>query len=187
MRKIIVLVLIACLALSFTSCFAEEGKGDIQTEKRNVTSVEITLENWSTYFVLKEEPWWMENDFGEVDEMKLKTVIELRPEYYVRVAGESEIAFEVSGKVVSSVHVTVIKNLTHNLRPYAIIENVVTHADHRCNGYGSALLSEATEFAKKHNCYKVFLETGSNKESTLNFYRKNGFSVDAKHSCLKRL
>ena len=94
---------------------------------------------------------------------------------------------EVSGKVVSSVHVTVIKNLTHNLRPYAVIENVVTHADHRCNGYGSALLSEATEFAKKHNCYKVFLETGSNKESTLNFYRKNGFSVDAKHSCLKRL
>ena len=94
---------------------------------------------------------------------------------------------EVSGKVVSSVHVTVIKKLTHNLRPYAVIENVVTHADHRCNGYGSALLSEATEFAKKHNCYKVFLETGSNKESSLNFYRKNGFSVDAKHSCLKRL
>ena len=94
---------------------------------------------------------------------------------------------EVGGKVVSSVHVTVIKNLTHNLRPYAVIENVVTHADHRCNGYGSALLSEATEFAKKHNCYKVFLETGSNKESTLNFYRKNGFFVDAKHSCLKRL
>ena len=100
MRKIIVLVLIACLALSFTSCFAEEGKGDIQTEKRNVTSVEITLENWSTYFVIKEEPWWMENDFGEVDEMKLKTVIELRPEYYDRVTGESEIAFEVSGKVI---------------------------------------------------------------------------------------
>ena len=45
----------------------------------------------------------------------------------------------------------------------------------------------ATEFAKKHNCYKVFLETGSNKESTLNFYKNNGFAIDAKHSCLKRL
>ena len=100
MRKIIALVLIACLALSFTSCFAEEGKGDIQTEKRNVISVEITAENWNTYYELKQEPWWMENDFGEVDEMELKTVIELRPEYYDRVTGESEIAFEVSGKVV---------------------------------------------------------------------------------------
>ncbi len=94
---------------------------------------------------------------------------------------------EVDGKVVSSVHVTVIKNLTHNLRPYAVIENVVTHVDYRCKGYASALLSEATEFAKKHNCYKVFLETGSNKESTLNFYKNNGFAIDAKHSCLKRL
>ena len=94
---------------------------------------------------------------------------------------------EVNGTVVSSVHVTVIKNLTHNLRPYAVIENVVTHGEHRCKGYASALLSEATEFAKKHNCYKVFLETGSNKESTLNFYKSNGFIIDAKHSCLKRL
>lgn len=94
---------------------------------------------------------------------------------------------EVDGMVVSSVHVTVIKNLTHNLRPYAVIENVVTHGNYRCKGYASALLKEATEFAKYHNCYKVFLETGSNKESTLNFYRNNGFVIDAKHSCLKRL
>ena len=28
---------------------------------------------------------------------------------------------------------------------------------------------------------------GSNKESTLNFYRNNGFEIDQKHSCLKRL
>ncbi len=94
---------------------------------------------------------------------------------------------EVNGTVVSSVHVTVIKNLTHNLRPYAVIENVVTHGEHRCKGYASALLSEATEFARNYNCYKIFLETGSNKESTLNFYKNNGFIIDAKHSCLKRL
>jgi len=94
---------------------------------------------------------------------------------------------EVNGEVVSSVHVTVIRNLTHNLRPYAVIENVVTHSDHRCKGYASALLAEATAFAKQHNCYKVFLETGSNKESTLNFYKNNGFAIDVKHSCLKRL
>ncbi len=94
---------------------------------------------------------------------------------------------EVDGIVVSTVHVTVIKNLTHNLRPYAVIENVVTHGEYRCKGYASALLAEASEFAKSHNCYKVFLETGSNKESTLNFYRNNGFLTGLKHSCLKKL
>ncbi len=94
---------------------------------------------------------------------------------------------EEEGKVVSSVQMAVIETLTHNVRPYAVIENVVTHADYRNRGYASALLEKASEIAREHRCYKVFLETGSNKESTLNFYRNNGFAIDEKHSCLKRL
>ena len=94
---------------------------------------------------------------------------------------------EENGMVVSSVQMAIIESLTHNVRPFAVIENVVTHADYRNRGYASALLEKASQIAKEHRCYKVFLETGSNKESTLNFYRKNGFEIDAKHSCLKRL
>lgn len=94
---------------------------------------------------------------------------------------------EEDGKVVSSVQMAIIENLTHSVRPFAVIENVVTHADYRNKGYASALLERASEIAKEYRCYKVFLETGSNKESTLNFYRENGFAIDEKHSCLKRL
>ena len=94
---------------------------------------------------------------------------------------------EENGKVVSSVQMAIIESLTHNVRPFAVIENVVTHADYRNRGYASALLERASEIAREHRCYKVSLETGSNRESTLNFYRKNGFSIDEKHSCLKRL
>ncbi len=94
---------------------------------------------------------------------------------------------EEDGKVVSSVQMVIIESLTHNVRPFAVIENVVTHADYRNRGYASALLEKASETAKEHRCYKVFLETGSNKESTLNFYQKNGFEIDKKHSCLKRM
>lgn len=94
---------------------------------------------------------------------------------------------EEEGKVVSFVQMAVIETLTHNVRPYAVIENVVTHADYRNRGFASALLEKASEIAREHRCYKVFLETGSNKESTLNFYRNNGFAIDEKHSCLKRL
>lgn len=97
------------------------------------------------------------------------------------------LVMEEDGKVVSSVQMAVIENLTHNLRPFAVIENVVTHIDYRNKGYASALLERASEIAKERGCYKVSLETGSNKESTLNFYRKNGFAIDEKHSCLKRL
>lgn len=94
---------------------------------------------------------------------------------------------EEGGKVVSSVQMAIIEGLTHNVRPFAVIENVVTHMDYRNKGYASALLEKALEIAKEYRCYKVFLETGSNKESTLNFYRNNGFAIDEKHSCLKRL
>ena len=94
---------------------------------------------------------------------------------------------EEDNMTVSSVQVAIIESLTHNVRPFAVIENVVTHGAYRNRGYASALLEKASQIAKEHNCYKVFLETGSNKESTLNFYKSNGFEVDAKHSCLKRL
>lgn len=97
------------------------------------------------------------------------------------------LVLEENGIVVSSVQMAIIESLTHNVRPFAVIENVVTHFEHRNRGYASALLEEAAEIAKQKGCYKISLETGSNKESTLNFYRKNGFEIDAKHACLKRL
>ncbi|MCR4677873.1 MAG: GNAT family N-acetyltransferase [Lachnospiraceae bacterium] len=99
---------------------------------------------------------------------------------YILVAEEDE-------KAVASVQMAIIRSLTHNVRPFAVIENVVTHEAYRQRGFASALLERATEIAVSHNCYKVSLETGSNKESTLNFYRNNGFAIDEKHSCLKRL
>ena len=124
--------------------------------------------------------------YPPTEEQDMKTWEELVNEF-----SENEnnclLVYEYNGKVVSTVHLNIIKNLTHNLRPYGIIENVVTHGDYRNMGFASALLERATEIAKQKNCYKIMLETGSNKESTLNFYRKNGFIIDAKHSCLKRL
>lgn len=97
------------------------------------------------------------------------------------------LVLEEDGKVVSSVQMAIIESLTHNVRPFAVIENVVTHIDYRNRGYASALSERASDIAREHGCYKISLETGSNKESTLNFYRNNGFTIDAKHSCLKRL
>lgn len=97
------------------------------------------------------------------------------------------LVLETNATVVASVQMAIIESLTHNVSPFAIVENVVTHADYRNRGYASALLAKATEIAKEKRCYKMSLETGSNKESTLNFYRNNGFEIDKKHSCLKRL
>lgn len=94
---------------------------------------------------------------------------------------------EEDGRVVSTIQMAIIESLTHNVRGFAVVENVVTHSDYRNRGYASALLQKASEIAREHRCYKISLETGSNRESTLNIYRNNGFVIDEKHSCLKRL
>lgn len=88
--------------------------------------------------------------------------------------------------VVSSVTLVVIRNLTHNLRPYSVIENVVTHSDYRNKGFASALIEKASTIAKDNDCYKIMLMTGSKKESTLRFYERCGFSMNEKTAFLKR-
>lgn len=85
---------------------------------------------------------------------------------------------EADGQVASSVTLIVVKNLTHNLRPYGVMENVVTHPDYRNNGYASALIARAREIAIESGCYKMMLMTSSKKESTLKFYEKCGFVND---------
>lgn len=86
------------------------------------------------------------------------------------------IVAEENGKLISSVVCVIIPNLTRNVRPYAFIENVVTHSDYRKRGHATACLNYARDIAKKENCYKMMLLTGSKDESTLNFYKQAGYN-----------
>ena len=85
-----------------------------------------------------------------------------------------------NSKIISSCVVMVIRNLTHGQRPYALIENVITHEAYRNRGYATMLLNYAKELAISENCYKIMLLTGAKKESTLNFYHKAGYNCDDK-------
>ena len=83
---------------------------------------------------------------------------------------------EIDGKIVSSCVCVIIPNLTRNVRPYAFVENVVTHADYRKKGYASECLDYARTIAKNENCYKMMLLTGSKKAETLRFYENAGYN-----------
>lgn len=86
------------------------------------------------------------------------------------------IVCEVGRKIVASCVCVIIPNLTRNVRPYAFVENVVTHADYRKKGYATDCLNYARNIAKESGCYKMMLLTGSKEDSTLNFYRNAGYN-----------
>ena len=97
------------------------------------------------------------------------------------------IVCEVNGKLVSSCVCVIIPNLTRNIRPYAFIENVVTHTDYRGKGYATACLNYAKELAVKADCYKMMLLTGSKSDSTLNFYKLAGYNCTDKTAFIQWL
>jgi GNAT superfamily N-acetyltransferase len=85
------------------------------------------------------------------------------------------IVADTAGLLVSSCILAIIPNLSRGARPYGVIENVVTHRDHRRTGLGRDVLQAALDIAWKADCYKVMLATGSQRETTLRFYEGAGF------------
>lgn len=82
----------------------------------------------------------------------------------------------IDNKIVSSCACVIIPNLTRGVRPYAFIENVVTHKDYRGKGYATECLHYARNIAVKQNCYKMMLLTGSKEPKTLRFYQNAGYN-----------
>jgi len=98
--------------------------------------------------------------------------------------GMTVFLLEDSGAPRASCVLNVIPNLTRGARPYGVIENVVTHPDHRCRGHDRAVLQHALDHAWDHGCYKVMLMTG--QEELRPFYESCGFDGSAKHAMLAR-
>lgn len=86
----------------------------------------------------------------------------------------------IDEKIVSSCVCVIIPNLTRNVRPYAFVENVVTHSDYRGKGYATECLRYAEKIAREMNCYKMMLLTGSKEDKTLHFYKNAGYNCTDK-------
>ena len=94
---------------------------------------------------------------------------------------------EEDDQVVSSACISIIPNLTRNSRPYAIIENVITHPDYRRKGYGTLIMQECIKYAKIRDCYKIMLLSSAFRRDAHTFYKNLGFDSESKQGFQIRL
>ena len=87
--------------------------------------------------------------------------------YYLMVA-------ELNKEIVGTATMLIQKNMTHNGRSYAHIENVVTDIGYRKRGIGRYLLSELISIARSLGCYKAILNCSLENSQ---FYQSVGFSL----------
>jgi len=78
----------------------------------------------------------------------------------------------------------IIPNLTRGARPFGLIENVVTHAGYRNQGYGTALMGHVLNFARQKGCYKVMLLAGRTDPAVFRMHEKAGFIRGAKEGLI---
>lgn len=86
------------------------------------------------------------------------------------------------GLMVTAANAVVVANLTRGARPYAVIENVVTHAAYRRRGYSRALLQRLLDRCWERHCYKVSLTSAPFRNSAHGLYESLGFDRNAKQA-----
>lgn len=97
------------------------------------------------------------------------------------------IVAEEDGKIASSCTCIVVPNMTRNVSPYALVENVVTDPDFRGRGLATKCLEYASKIAEGQDCYKMMLITGSSNPKTHELYKKAGYSSEGKTAYYNKL
>jgi GNAT superfamily N-acetyltransferase len=87
---------------------------------------------------------------------------------------------EIEDVLIGSCELVVVPNLTHQARPFAIIDNVVTHPNHRRHGIGRQLVEYVLDHAWRQDCHKVLLQSAVRRKDAHLFYENLGFRSDLK-------
>jgi GNAT superfamily N-acetyltransferase len=83
---------------------------------------------------------------------------------------------EDEGRVVGTLTLYTLPNLSHGGRSTALVENVVVDATLRGGGVGRLLMAEAERLAREAGCYKVALTSNNKRAPAHAFYETIGYA-----------
>jgi N-acetylglutamate synthase-like GNAT family acetyltransferase len=82
---------------------------------------------------------------------------------------------ENDGLVVGTLFLQIVPNLSHDAKPWAILENMVVDSRFRRKGIGKELIEQAFVRSREAGCYKVQLLSNKKRYEAHEFYRALGF------------
>jgi GNAT superfamily N-acetyltransferase len=93
--------------------------------------------------------------------------------------GRTVLVAQAESRVVGTIDVSVMANLTRGTRSIMYIENMVVSTDYRRRGIGARLLDGAMDIARSTHCYKAQL-LSADDPGTHAFYEASGFTASAR-------
>jgi predicted N-acetyltransferase YhbS len=81
--------------------------------------------------------------------------------------------------VVGTLFLEVVPNLSHNARPWGILENMVVDSTYRRQGIGRKLIEYTLDRCREAGCYKIQLLSHKKRTEAHQFYRSMGFEDSA--------
>ncbi len=84
----------------------------------------------------------------------------------------------LDGEPAGTLDLMVVPNLTRNLSPWAIVENVVVAERFRRRGVGRLLIDDAIAHATEQGCYKVQLVSARRRDAAHALYEAAGFDAE---------
>jgi predicted N-acetyltransferase YhbS len=93
--------------------------------------------------------------------------------------GHELLVAEEEGKVIGSVVLLIVPNLSHHASPWAVVENLIVTQKQRRQGIGRQLMNDAIARARDAGCYEIQLSSNKIRYEAHQFYESLGFEASA--------